>query len=130
MIRWPTAGPHDIFGSAQRYRELVDKMLSSGVILDAGMIYFDCRLSHRYPTVEIRVADVCLDASDTVLIAALCRGLVETAAQHGQSGQPPPGVDTTLLRLATWQAGREGIEGSLLDPLACNPRPPRDGPRR
>jgi carboxylate-amine ligase len=28
------------------------------VISDAGMIYFDARLSSRYPTVEIRVADV------------------------------------------------------------------------
>lgn len=89
------------------------------------MVYFDVRLSHRYPTVEIRVADVCLHAEDTVLIAALCRGLVETASRSWQAGEPPPDVSTALLRLSVWQAAREGIEGNLLDPASSRPRPAR-----
>jgi carboxylate-amine ligase len=28
-----------------------------------------------------------------------------------------------VLRLATWQAAREGLEGMLLDPLTATPRP-------
>ena len=39
------------------------------------MIYFDARLSADYPTVEIRVCDVCPDVADAVTIAALCRGV-------------------------------------------------------
>ena len=34
-------------------------MLGWGAGLDAGMLYFDVRLAEHYPTVEIRVADVC-----------------------------------------------------------------------
>lgn len=56
-------------------------MVDTGVLRDKGMIYFDARLSHRYPTVEVRVADVCLEPADTVLLATLVRGLVETAAR-------------------------------------------------
>ena len=56
------------------------------------MIYFDARLSHKYPTVEIRVADVCLHAEDSVLIAGLARALVETAAREAADGRPPPAV--------------------------------------
>ena len=54
------------------------------------MLYFDARCSHRYPTVEVRVTDVCLDVRDTVLVAALVRALVETSAQEWAAGAPPP----------------------------------------
>lgn len=49
-----------LFGSTDRYHDQVQALLGTEVLLDKGMIYFDVRLSHRYPTVEIRVADVCL----------------------------------------------------------------------
>lgn len=124
--RWPISGPTDLFGTVQNYRALVDGMLASGVLLDEGMVYSDARCSHRYPTVEIRAADVCLDVRDTVLVAALCRGLVQTAAEQWADGEPAPSVPTALLRLATWQAGRWGISGRLLDPLTSRPRPAPD----
>ncbi|MFJ2060549.1 glutamate--cysteine ligase [Streptomyces sp. NPDC087908] len=114
--RWPSAGPVDIFGSADRYHEQVRAMIETGVLRDEGMIYFDARLSSTYPTVEIRVADVCLDASTPVLLAALIRGLVETEARAWQDGQPPARIGTSLLRLASWRAGRSGLDGPLLHP--------------
>ena len=98
--RFPTAGPCDVFGSAAGYTALVDALVGSRVALDDGMIYFDARLSARYPTVEVRIADVCLDADDTVLLAALTRALVETAAQEWRWGTPAPPMATSLLRAA------------------------------
>jgi carboxylate-amine ligase len=123
MTRWPASGPPPVLGTAEAYRTLVTDMVESGVLLDEAMVYFDARVSFRYPTVEIRAADVCLDAGDAVLVAALCRGLVETAARQWRSGEPAPQVPTALLRLASWQAGREGVRGSLLDPLTSRPYP-------
>jgi carboxylate-amine ligase len=122
-LRWPSAGPTEVFGSVAAYRQLVDAMLASGVLLDEGMVYFDARLSSRYPTVELRAPDVCLDPRDTVLLAALGRALVETAAGEWGAGQPSPAVPAWMLRLASWQAGRRGIETDLLDPLTARPRP-------
>jgi carboxylate-amine ligase len=119
--RFPTAGPSQLFGSAAGYHALVDSLLGSGVALDAGMIYFDARLSARYPTVEIRVADVCLDADDAILVAALARALVETAAAEWRSGRPAPEMATQLLRAATWRAGRSALDGDLLDPFSGAP---------
>jgi carboxylate-amine ligase len=124
--RWPVSGPTEIFGTAERYRAVVDGMLASDVILDERMVYFDARCSHRYPTVEIRVADVCQDVRDAALVAALCRGLVETAAEEWAAGKPPPAVPAALLRLATWQAARWGNDDRLLDPLTSRPRPAAD----
>ncbi|MFE9792837.1 glutamate--cysteine ligase [Streptomyces goshikiensis] len=115
--RWPSAGPVEVFGSADRYHEQVRTMIDTGVLRDEGMIYFDARLSATYPTVEVRVADVCLDATTPVLLAALSRGLVETAARAWQDGQPPARIGTSLLRLASWRAGRSGLDGPLLHPV-------------
>jgi glutamate---cysteine ligase / carboxylate-amine ligase len=122
-MRWPSAGPTDTFGTADAYHELVRSMVQSGVLLDDGMIYFDARLSRRYPTVEIRVADVCVDLEDTLVVAALCRALVETAITEAARGDPVPQMPTSLLRLAVWRAGHDGVGGVLVDPVSRRPRP-------
>ncbi len=119
--RIPTTGPHDIFGSAQGYHGHVQALLATGVPLDEAMMYFDARLSRDHPTVEIRVADVCLDADTTVLLAALVRALVETASRQWCAGEPPQPVSVAVLRLAGWQASRWGIESDLLHPLDNRP---------
>ncbi|MCK3768701.1 glutamate--cysteine ligase [Microbacterium aerolatum] len=126
MVRWPTAGPTEMFGTAEGYRETVASMVGSGAILDEGMVHFDARLSHHYPTVEIRVADVCADAADTVLVAALTRGLVDTAAAEWRAGEEPLPLSVSMLRLMGWQAGRFGITGDLIDPRTSKPRPARE----
>ncbi|MEV5150089.1 glutamate--cysteine ligase [Streptomyces sp. NPDC052727] len=120
--RWPSAGPTEPFGSAERYHRRVADMVATGVILDEAMAYFDARLSARYPTVEIRVADVCLSAESAVLIATLCRALVETAAREWRAGRSAPDPGVSLLRLADWQAARYGLEEDLLDPATMQPR--------
>ncbi|MCC9146695.1 MULTISPECIES: glutamate--cysteine ligase [unclassified Arthrobacter] len=115
--RWPLAGPYPVFGSAENYHRLVDGLLETQVPMDHGQIYFDARLSRTHPTVEVRIADVCLYADDAVLLAALVRALVETAAREWRNGVQPSGVPETLLRLAAWRAGRFGMDGELVDPL-------------
>jgi carboxylate-amine ligase len=114
--RWPSAGPTEPFGSAERYHRRVADMMATGVILDEAMVYFDARLSRRYPTVEIRVADVCLQADNAVLVATLARGLVETAAREWRAGREPMGHSVSLLRLAAWRAARSGLTEELLHP--------------
>ncbi|MFH9419221.1 glutamate--cysteine ligase [Streptomyces sp. NPDC017529] len=121
--RWPSAGPVEPFGCAAGYHRQVQALLATGTLLDEGMIYFDARLSRRYPTVEIRVADVCLQPDDTVLLAALTRGLVETAARAWRAGEPPDPAGIGLLRLASWRAGRSGLSGRLVHPLTWTPAP-------
>lgn len=121
--RWPTAGPLGILGSPEAYHQLVHDMVSTGVALDEGMVYFDARLSRHYPTVEVRLADVCLRPENTVLLAGIARGLVETAAREWRDGVDPVPVPTALLRLAAWKAGRWGLRGELLNPVTGRPTP-------
>ena len=118
--RWPMAGPYPLFGSAENYHLLVGSLLETQVPMDHGQVYFDARLSRQHPTVEIRIADVCLYADDAVLLAALVRALVETAAREWCRGEPARDVPESLLRLAAWRAGRFGMDGELVDPLGSS----------
>lgn len=118
---WPSAGPSDVYGSVAAYRAREEELLATGVLLDAKMLYFDARLSHTCPTVEVRVADVCLFPEDTGLIAALVRGLVETAARSWRAGLPPAQTSARALRLANWQAGLSGTDAELVHPLSGRP---------
>lgn len=119
--RWPTAGPTSAFGSLAAYDRLRYDLIASGAALDDGMLYFDARLSARYPTVEIRVADVCPAVEDAVLVAALARGLVVTAL--AAADRPAPEIPVELLRAAAWAASRYGLGGRLVDPVARRARP-------
>ncbi|WP_098463765.1 carboxylate-amine ligase [Isoptericola jiangsuensis] len=119
--RWPTSGPTRPFGTPAEYHAAVEALVATGTILDQNMVYFDARLSPRYPTVEIRVADVCLDPDTATLLAALARGLVETSARAAADGAPPPPSHPELLRTASWRAGRSGLAGELVSPLTWRP---------
>lgn len=111
--RWPSSGPTGPFRDPDEYHSLVDTLIETGVLLDLGMVYFDARLSARYPTVEIRVADVGAEPDSAVPLAALCRALVESAVDDG----PWPAARPELLRGAAWRASRYGLAGQLMDPL-------------
>jgi carboxylate-amine ligase len=124
--RWPGSGPTMIFGSLPIYRRVVTRLVQSGVLMDEGMVYFDARLCRQHPTVEIRVADVCLRAEDAALIAVLVRALVESAAREWNDGVDPAPVPTLLLRMAAWQASNCGLRGELLDFGTFTPAPAAD----
>ena len=85
------------------------------------MLYFDVRLSEDFPTVEIRVCDVCLEVEDAVLVAVLARALVESYATKELD---PWRAD--LLRVAAWRAARDGIGGELVHPRRRELAAPRE----
>jgi carboxylate-amine ligase len=126
MLRWPTAGSYAPFGGVEGYRAFVDAVIGTGTVLDEGMVYLDARLSRKYPTVEVRVADVCRESDDAVLVAALIRALVETAIAEWHDGVEPDSVRMEVLRLAMWRAARSGIDADLIDPTTWRPAPAAD----
>jgi carboxylate-amine ligase len=121
--RWPSAGPTEPFGSVEGYRSVSEQLVELGAARDPGMLYYDARLAVEHPTVEIRVPDVCTDPALSLLVAALVRGLVETAVTSGDA-QPPWRVE--MLRAAHWRASRYGVSERLVHPLERTPRPARE----
>ncbi len=123
--RWPSAGPSELFGTAAGYRAAVDTMVACGGAMDHGMVYLDVRASREWPTVEVRVLDVCLDVEDAVMLTGLARALVETAARDWQRSVPATPLRIEVLRAAAWRAARTGLGGDLVDPVAGTTVPAR-----
>ena len=115
--RWPTATPPAAWPDAAAYDTAVRRLIARGAALDERSVYFLARLSPRYPTVEVRVADVCLDAGTAVLLAGLTRALVATALADARRGTPPAAAPARQVAAALAAAARHGYAGAAADPF-------------
>lgn len=115
--RWPTAGPAPAL-DGPGYEQTARRLTESGTILDRKMIYWFSRPSERWPTLEIRVADVNPDPRVAILLAVLLRGLATTLLAELRAGRPVPGSDDHRLVEDHRLAARLGLAAKGLDPLS------------
>ena len=115
--RWPSAGPPPYFPSVADYDRAVAMLLDSGAIADDAMVYWYIRPSVRFPTVEVRIADVPATATETVLHATLVRAAVLTALAADERGEQAPAVADHVVAAACWKAAHDGMAGQLIDVL-------------
>ncbi|MEU1591120.1 glutamate--cysteine ligase [Micromonospora sp. NPDC005710] len=123
LERWPSIGPTPYFDSVADYDHTVDQLIAAGIMLDASMVYWYARPSPTYPTVEVRVGDVCTEVDDAVLVAALVRSLVATLADDVRAGVTAPDVRDCLVAAAHWRAAHDGLDGELIDLRGGGTRP-------
>ena len=115
--RWPTATPPAAWPDAAAYDTAVRRLIARGAALDERSVYFLARLSPRYPTIEVRVADACLDAGTAVLLAGLTRALVATALAEARRGTPTAAAPARQVAAALAAAARHGLAGAGADPV-------------
>jgi carboxylate-amine ligase len=119
---WPTFRPPDWWPSPEHYDREVRRVVRNGEALDPRGVYFLARLSPRYPTVEVRVADTNLTVEDSVLFAAIVRALVVTLiddARRRRPPEPPVGpLDLDLLRAARWGLVRRPPAAGVMSSFA------------
>jgi len=115
--RWPTARAPAVWPDAAAYDATIHRYIADGAALDERSVYILARLSPRYPTVEVRVADVCLDAGTAVLLAGLTRALVATALAQTRQGTPLADTPARWVHAALAAAARHGLTGPAIDPF-------------
>jgi len=123
--RWPFSGPPNCFSSLAEYDALIRMLTIPSTIKDAREIYWDMRLSSRFKTLEVRIADVCLTIEETVMFVGLVRALVQTCHERVLHQEPFLLIRPEALRAAHWQAARYGLDATLLDPLSEQMLPAR-----
>jgi carboxylate-amine ligase len=121
--RWPVAGAPPACGDAAGYDEVGQALMATGAIRDIGQLYWQARLSARFPTVELRACDVPLSVADSVALTGLGRALVRRTLADLDDGVPAPGVRAEVLRAANWRAARHGLRDCLVDPVSGEQRP-------
>lgn len=111
----PRTGMPEAFASWAEYDRLVDQFVSAGVIEDSSKIWWDIRPSSRYPTIEMRIADVCTRIDDAITVAALYVCLLRMLWRLKRANQRWRIYPAALIAENRWLAQRHGVGGSLVD---------------
>ncbi len=111
----PRTGLPERFESAEAYRRTVEVLVQAGVIEDGTKVWWDLRPSHRFPTLEMRITDICTRLEDTLALAALFRCLCRMLLRFKKENLRWRDYSRFLLAENRWQAQRHGIVAELID---------------
>jgi glutamate---cysteine ligase / carboxylate-amine ligase len=109
-----TGVPHQ-FSSYSEYERAIELLVSAGLIEDATKIWWDLRPSARFPTLEMRITDVCPLLDDGIAIASLYRCILRLLYRLRRQNQRWRYYPPFLLRENRWRAQRYGVEQGLVD---------------
>jgi carboxylate-amine ligase len=111
----PRTGTPEEFESWGEYERTVSILVEAGIIEDATKLWWDIRPSARYPTLEMRVTDICTRLDDAVTVAALYLCLLGYLFQLRRRNQRWRVYSPFMISENMWRAQRYGTDGSLID---------------
>ena len=111
----PRTGLPGRFGSWEEYRRTIGLLVRGGIIEDASKIWWDIRPSARFPTLELRITDVCTLIEDAVCVASLYVSILRMLYRIRRSNQTWRTYPLFLLSENRWRAQRYGVAGTLFD---------------
>ena len=111
----PRTGLPEAFESFAEYNRHVEILSRAGIIQDATKIWWDLRPSARFPTLELRVTDVCTSLEDAVCLAALYRCWLRMLYRLRAQNQRWRRYARMLIAENRWRAQRYGCVAELLD---------------
>jgi carboxylate-amine ligase len=90
-------------------------LVRNGVMEDASKIWWDLRPSARFPTLEMRITDICTRREDAVCVAALYVSILRMLYRIRRANQTWRAYPLFLLSENRWRAQRYGVAGTLFD---------------
>ncbi len=111
----PRTGAPEEFESWGEYERTVQILVDAGIIEDASKLWWDIRPSARYPTLEMRVSDVCTRLDDAMSVAALYLCLLGFLFRLRRRNQRWRVYSPFLISENMWRAQRYGVDGTLID---------------
>ena len=111
----PRTGLPEHFDSYGEYRRHVGVLVGAGLIEDSSKIWWDIRPHHVFPTLEMRICDVCTRIDDAISIAALLLSLAATLTRLRRNNQRWRVYSNMLIQENRWRAQRYGCSEGLLD---------------
>ncbi len=111
----PRTGLPERFESYAEFERLVRNMVAAGVLEDGTKLWWDVRPSVRFPTLELRIADVCTRLDDAITVAALYQCLIRMLCRLRGVNQRWRIYPQILMEENRWRAQRYGTEGQLID---------------
>jgi len=115
LRRLPRSGLPGLFASWAEYQRTLAVLIDAGVIDDGSKIWWDLRPSARFPTLEMRICDVCPRLEDTLTIAAAYLCILRMLWRRKKSNLKWRTYPISLIEENRWRAQRYGVSGELLD---------------
>lgn len=119
---WPRTGVPDRFENEAEYAQFAALLVAGGAVKDASFLWWAIRPALRYPTLELRICDVCTRVDDTLAIAALYRCLVRLLVRRPELAPPWTPFTRRLIDENRWRAKRSGTEAMFLSEDGSPPR--------
>ncbi|MEM7025315.1 MAG: glutamate-cysteine ligase family protein, partial [Pseudomonadota bacterium] len=119
----PRSGLPEHFDSAEEWRHMLEQLTQTGLCDDATKIWWDMRPSARFPTLEMRVCDICTRLEDAITIAAFYQAILATLYRLRSQNQTWRRYRAILVEENKWLAQRYGIHGELADFGALTRKP-------
>ena len=104
----PRTGMPRALGSHEEYERIVERYRSIRAIQDGSELRWDIRPSASYPTIELRICDICPRMEDAVAIAALYASLIRRLVRKLATGEKLSEQPQELIEEGRWLAQRFG----------------------
>jgi len=111
----PRAGLPEIFADWEEYQRHMTVLIRAGLIDGPSRLWWDIRPSAVFPTLELRITDVCSRLDDAITVAALFRSLLAMLYRRHLEGRPWRTHKRMLLNENRWRAERYGMDEGFLD---------------
>lgn len=111
----PRTGMPDSFESYGEYLHHVNVLVRAGVIEDASKLWWDIRPSSRFPTLEMRITDICTRLDDAITVAALYLCLLRMLWRLKLKNVTWRPYKNLLIEENRWRAQRYGFDDGLVD---------------
>lgn len=105
----PRTGVPGPMHSQADFEQLLDEYRYMEFLSDGSELWWDIRPSHAYPTVELRVCDVCTRMEDALSLAALYAAVVRWLLRLDREGAMPMEPHTEIIAENRWLAQRYGV---------------------
>ena len=111
-----TSVPREL-NSKVEFDRLVQDYQRMEFISDGSELWWDIRPSQTFPTIELRICDICPRLEDTLGIVALYASLVRWLLRQAQEGRLPAEPPTEIIAENVWLAQRYGVLAFLGDTM-------------
>ena len=111
----PRTGLPEEFVSWGEYQRYLEVLVDAELIEDSSKLWWHIRPSGKYPTLEMRIADVCTRLDDAMTIAAIYQCLLSYLFRLRRNNQKWRTYRSGLIDENIWRAQRYGTGGSLVD---------------
>ena len=111
----PRTGLPEHFESHGEFRRFLDVLTHTGIVEDGTKLWWDVRPSVRFPTLEMRISDICTRLEDTICIAALYVSWLRMLYRLRSRNQRWRHYPRMFIAENRWRAQRYGIDQGLVD---------------